>query len=207
MTKDARLEWTGFGLCPRAILVAGLLAVLAACGLQSENCASLEEHVDTLTIRVGLYPFGNSREGDPGGGLRAVILHRGNILLEPHAHWGGGGGPISSDAKLSREDMLALVEGLDRLAVWENAERYYSTARKEPRFDPPAGSPYVPQTKAFPHCKIRADYASEDYHSIFVAWIPWGDRTEEVLGLMRTHIPPPIAKSLLDTCRRFERRT
>jgi hypothetical protein len=120
----------------RTIFATVLLVSLPACWARSENCSLLEEHIDALTISVGLYPFGSSHDGDPGGGLRGVILHQGNILLEPHAYWGRDGGPISSDAQISRETMIALVEDFDRLGVWENVERHYSNRRKEPRSDP-----------------------------------------------------------------------
>lgn len=182
--------------------VVPLLAVFSACGMQSKNCSLLQQHVQSLSITIGLYPYGTSRDGDPGGGLRSVILHQG-ILLEPHARWGRGGDPISSDAKISQEALLAIVEDFERLGVWANAERSYSIARKEPRFDPPAGSTYVPQQKNFPHCKVRASYTSEDYHSMFIAWVPWGEQTERLLGQLREHIPQSIADELAKTFERF----
>jgi len=102
--------------------------------------------------------------------------------------------------------MIAVVEDLDGLAIWEHAERYYAPVREEPRLAPPEGREFVPQQNDGSFCKVRADYTSGDYCSIFIVWVPWGEETQKLLLRLRKHIPASIADELLKTFERFRDR-
>lgn len=178
------------------------LLLLFACGDQS-NRDRLVEHIETLRINIGLHPFDASRaaHADPGTGLRGVLLHQGG-QIPPPIH--GPEGPVTADAILTQEALLAIVEELEGLGVWKDARLYYSPAREDPSSDPPSGERYSGGTTTAANCKIRADYTSGEWHSSVIATVPWGVRTVTVLRGLRRHIPAPLVDQLLATCHRFQ---
>lgn len=177
------------------------ILLLFACG--ESNHDRLVEHIETLRISIALHPFDASRAAhtDPGVGLRGVLLHQG-LLIPPPIH--GPEGPVTADAKLTQEALLAIVEELEGLGVWKDAELYYSPAREDPSSDPPSGERDRGHTTTAPSCVIRAAYTSGEWHSSVIVTIPWGVRTVAVLRDLRQHIPAPLVDQLLATCHRFQ---
>ena len=168
----------------------------------------LQQNLSTLTVSITLHPFKRTQK-DPGGGLRSLLLYTSDTLrIEPHAKWRDGS-PASADAKLSKQNMLGVVNELKRRGILQRATLYHSAARQNPRNKPSAGkeySAYLTERVVHPSCEITATYTKGDYHYYVVCMVPFGQETISTLNGLKTHIPTSLANALLGTCRRFQHR-
>lgn len=188
----------------RKALVTLLSLLLPTCGGCSSDHERLEENADTLTISIGLLPFGPGQK-DPGGGLRSVLLYTSDTLIVESHTTGPDGKPGSADAKLAERQLRAVIEELKRLGVWEDADSYYSERIANPKSEPPPGNDYLTHRSLSvrPSCEIKAVYHEGDYYRYVVSSVPWGSQVGEILSGLRKHVPGPIPEQLIETYERF----
>jgi hypothetical protein len=184
-----------------------LLLLLLLSGGCSSDTNRLKENIDTLQVSITLGPFNPYRpdQKDPGGGLRSVLLYTSSTLrIEPDGMWPDGS-PASAAAKLTEQEMLGVIEELERSGLLKNAEHYYSAAVANPRSRRPTGSNRDAYKPAYPSCIITAIYTRDDYHHYVVCTVPWGKDTLAVLKRLKAHIPTSLAEELIHTYERFGR--
>jgi hypothetical protein len=186
-----------------------LLIMVSAAANACQNPRSavyqrLHENLERLTVRISLSPFPQGQK-DPEGGMRSVLLHHENLVIdfEPHAKWSDGSF-ATGNASVSSVELLALIDELERRGAWEKAQRYYSSRTiGNPAARPPAGMEYSMHKRVMPSLQINASYIDGAFYDIVVVVIPWGDETVETLEGLQGLAAPRLLEALVQTSKRF----
>lgn len=183
-----------------------LLLLPLTCGGCSSDSDRLKGNIDRLQFSIMLEPFDTYKPGqvDPGGGLRSVMLYTSNSLIIENGATGPDGRPGWVATKVNAQEMLGVIEELERSGLLKDAEHYYSEAVANPESQPPAAKDYRTYKAVRPSCIIRITSTTKEYHHDIICTVPWGKETLAVLKRFEDHIPGPLAEELMRTFQRFQ---
>lgn len=118
--------------------------------------------------------------------LRSIMLHQGNYLLEPHACWSEGN-CVSADARLTKEDVVALLKGLNQRGFFSEAKKYYAERSiGEKKSSPPANAEKYNEAAFALHDKVGIAFivtgsCSEEWTTIYQMHYSFSPKSRELL--------------------------
>jgi hypothetical protein len=153
---------------------------------------------NTFQARLVLAPVAEGRK-DASPGLRALTLGvSASLGVEADGVWPNGR-PVSSSARIDRDDVRRLLRRLERDGFFKKAVKYHSVrSQTDPsKSPPPAGSKqYPPPPRKDRHCAITLISNDERWYSYYEAEWDWGPAMFSELEALRRVLKDDAAKAL-----------
>jgi hypothetical protein len=147
----------------------------------SEAHGTIVGLIETFTLTLSLQVPG-SEDKSKQTGLRSLLLHVPQMLLEPAATWPDGT-PVSADASMTADEAKAVLDLLEKSGFFASAKKYHSSRVPEPKTPPPADSNKIESfvEDPSPHLKIEATVFDENWYTYRIGTSAWGDESKTLL--------------------------
>jgi hypothetical protein len=166
--------------------------------------ALLVANLEAVRLNISVTPF-VARAVDPGVGLRSAMLYTPSdsrsrlMLIEPHL-MRADGSYVSGAARVAKEELLRVLDVLDRGGFLATAETYHSERVPKPQGPPPFSkhiNTYLAAgQKVGAELKISFDDAG-DYGTTYVILPSWDKQLGPLLTELRGALVDSSAKALL----------
>jgi hypothetical protein len=154
----------------------------------------LVDHLDAVSMSISVTPL-----VDSGTGLVSALLYVPLMMIEPHLIRPDGSNATGA-ARIAKEDMLRILDVLDRGGFLASADGYYGERVANPQRPPPALKlfrSYPPVDQRSPAAKLHLRSFDENYGTLYIITPSWDKELVSLLTELRRTISDSSAKTLL----------